>query len=195
MILTCPSCGATASACAWENDITAREAMQAIIALPPPAAKVSLGYLSLFRPEQRALTWRKAKKTVDALAALIAPGYVQVQGKPARPCPPQLWAMGMEQMIDRAPNLQRPMKNHNYLRQIVWQIADQADAHREQQGRRHELTGATKSHRPTDDEMSQAMRAYIEEHGEPAISQPMADSIRQMVQRMKEKQGGSHDVE
>ena len=39
------------------------------------------------------------------------------------------------------------------------------------------------------------MRAYIEEHGEPAISQPMADSIRQMVQKMKEKQGGSHDAE
>jgi len=54
MILTCPSSGATASACAWENDIIAREAMQAIIALPAPVAKVTLGYLSLFRPTERA---------------------------------------------------------------------------------------------------------------------------------------------
>jgi len=56
MILTCPSCGATASACAWENDITAREAMQAILALPASVGKVTLGYLSLFRPTERALT-------------------------------------------------------------------------------------------------------------------------------------------
>jgi len=98
-------------------------------------------------------------------------------------------------MIDRTASLQRPMKNHNYLRQIVWQLADQADTHREQQVQQNELTGVTKSHRSADDDMSPAMRTYIEEHGEPAISQPMADSIRQMVQKMKEKQGGSHDAE
>ncbi|MBV5329996.1 MAG: hypothetical protein JZU65_20615, partial [Chlorobium sp.] len=61
MILTCPSCGGTASACAWENDIAAREALQAIVGLPSPVISSTLGYLSLFRPDKRTLTWKKAK--------------------------------------------------------------------------------------------------------------------------------------
>lgn len=166
MILTCPSCGATASACAWENDITAREAMQAILALPAPVAKVTLGYLSLFRPMERALTWKKVKKVVGELSAQVALGYVQVQGKPARSCPPQFWAMGMEQMVERSATLQRPLKNHNYLRQIVWQLADQADAQQEQKVRHGEVTGALKARTSSEDGLSEVMRKYNKIHGE-----------------------------
>ena len=166
MILTCPSCGATASACAWENDIAAREAMQAVIALPAPVAKVTLGYLSLFRPLERALTWKKVKKVVGELSALVATGYLQVQGKPARSCPPQFWATGMEQMIERSATLQRPLKNHNYLRQIVWQLADQADAQQEQKVRQGEITGESKGRKPSDEGMSEVMRKFIAIHGE-----------------------------
>lgn len=166
MILTCPSCGATASACAWENDIAAREAMQTIIALPAPVGKVMLGYLSLFRPTERALTWKKVKKVVGELSALVATGYLQVQGKPARPCQPRLWAMGMEQMVERSATLQRPLKNHNYLRQIVWQLADQADAKQEQKVRQGEVTGESKDRKPSEEGMSEVMRKYIEIHGE-----------------------------
>jgi len=166
MILTCPSCGATASACAWENDIIAREAMQAIIALPAPVAKVTLGYLSLFRPTERATTWKKVKKVVGELSALIAPGYVQVQGKPARNCPPQLWAAGIEQMVERSATLTRPLPNHNYLRQIVWQLADQADAKQEQHQRKGEVNGVLRHRTSSDDEMSPIMLKYLELHGD-----------------------------
>ena len=41
MKLTCPSCGATASAEAWENDVEARKTIQAIIALPREVAIVA----------------------------------------------------------------------------------------------------------------------------------------------------------
>lgn len=75
MILTCPSCGATASAAAWENDMAARETLQAMLALPAPVGKAILGYMGLFRPDKRALSWRKAKRIVDELAALIGPGF------------------------------------------------------------------------------------------------------------------------
>ena len=166
MILTCPSCGATASAAAWENDMAARETLQAMLALPAPVGKAILGYMGLFRPVQRALSWRKAKRIVDDLAALIAPGHVQLQGKPARPCPPVLWAMAMEQMAWRG-DLQRPMKNHNYLRQIVWQLADQADAGREQAQRRAETDGSQRGIRPPSDPdgMSEIMRKLLCKQG------------------------------
>lgn len=172
MILTCPSCGATASAAAWENDMAAREALQAMIALPAPVARQVLGYMGLFRPDTRALTWKKAKTITTDLAALVAPGHVQVQGKPARPCPPHVWAAGMEQMVDRAATLQRPLKNHNYLRQIVWQLADQADAGREQLQRRSEADGSARANRmtppdpPVVEELSQLQRQYLARYGE-----------------------------
>ena len=199
MILTCPSCGATASANAWENDIEARAALQAIVALPPAVAKAALGYFSLFRPEQRALSWKKVRKITLEITALLAPGHVWVQGKAARPCPPQLWALAMEQMVERAATLQRPLKNHNYLRQIVWQLADQADARQEQQHRKHETDGSHRAIRPpsefsklgtefnsvpqeADDGMSEIMRKFIS-------SQPGTDLN---LSHGKLKNGDSH---
>jgi len=184
MILTCPSCGATASANAWENDIEARAALQAILGLPPAVAKAALGYFSLFRPEQRALSWKKVRKITQELVTLLAPGHVQVQGKPSRPCPPQLWAAAMEQMVERAATLQRPLKNHNYLRQIVWQLADQADARQEQQHRKQEADGSQRVTRPQSDPggMSEIMRKFIS-------SQPGTDLN---LSPGKLETGGSH---
>jgi len=167
MILICPSCGATHSAEAWENDMAAREALQAMIALPAPVSKAILGYMGLFRPRERALSWKKAKKITTELSSLITTGHVQVQGKPARPCPPHLWAMGMEQMVERAATLQRPLKNHNYLRQIVWQLADQADAQQEHAQRRTEIDGGQRVIRPPADPdgMSEIMRKLLTQQG------------------------------
>lgn len=167
MILTCPSCGATASANAWENDLEAREALKAITCLPPAVAKAALGYYSLFRPATRALSWKKVKTITLELTALVNPGYVQVQGKPARPCPAHLWAQAMEQMVDRATTLQRPLKNHNYLRQIAHQLADQADAKQEQHQRRMETDGSQRVIRPPADPdgMSEIMRKFDAQNG------------------------------
>jgi hypothetical protein len=163
----------------------ARQALQAACALPPEVSKVCLGYLSLFRPMQRALSWSKSLRIINELSALIAPGHIQVQGKPARPCPPRIWAVAMEQMVERSATLQRPLKNHNYLRQIVHQLADQADAGREKQVIKAEQTGSTKIIRPADDEMSPAMRRYIEENGDPLAS----PALGEMMQKMKDRQG------
>ena len=168
MNLTCPSCGAVHSAEAWENDIKARQALQATCSLPAELSKVLLPYLSLFRPDKRALSWSKSLKLINELQALVAQGHIQVKGKPARPCPPYLWAQGMEQMSMRT-DLSRPMPNHNYLRQIVWQLADQADARGEQITRQAETDGSQRVTRPPSDPegMSEIMRKYLTINGEP----------------------------
>ena len=146
MKLTCPSCGATASAEAWENDVEARKTIQAIIALPREVAIESMFYLGLFRPQQRSLSWRVALRIVQDLAALVAAGYVQVQGKPARPCPASIWAQGMRQMVEQRGTLTRPMKNHNYLRQIAWQLAEKLDADLEHRRVREDHGGTPRAH-------------------------------------------------
>ena len=106
--------------------MNARKVFAARATLPVEVSAPLLPYLALFRPDKRALSWSRTLKVMQELAALIAPGWVQVQGKPARECPPPIWAAGMAQMVERAATLQRPLKNHNYLRQVVWQLADQA---------------------------------------------------------------------
>lgn len=156
----------------------ARETMQAMLALPAPVSRSILGYMGLFRPTERALSWKKARKIVAELAALIAPGHIQIQGKPARPCTAHIWAQGMEQMAART-DLTRPMRNHNYLKQIVWQIADQADAGRELQQRRTETDGTqrvirTRKEQP--EEMSEIMRKAIALHGDPLEKQGGTDA-------------------
>lgn len=131
MKLICPSCGLTASAEAWINDAAARDLLLAVATLPAPLPKVVLPYLAIFRPERQALRWDKAGKIVAELAGMIALGHVQVQGKVARPCPPRIWAAAMEQMVERRDSIRRPLPNHNYLKQVAWQLADEEDGRNE----------------------------------------------------------------
>ena len=141
MKLVCPCCGATASAEAWANDAEAREALALACGLPEPVVRRVLSYLGLFRPAGQALRWQRAARLIATLADLASSGHVQVQGKPARPCGPEIWAAGMEQMGAQRERLSLPLKNHNYLRQVVWQLADQADAARESERIRDEKSG------------------------------------------------------
>ncbi|MHB8808943.1 MAG: hypothetical protein ACYC9M_02875 [Desulfobulbaceae bacterium] len=141
MRLICPGCGLTASAEAWLNDVYARDLLLVVARLPQPLPEACLPYLGLFRPESKALSWKKAKNIVTALAQLVGSGHVQVQGKPSRPCPPRIWAEAMGQMVERRDRITRPMPNHNYLRQVAWQLADEADANGEKQRNENERAG------------------------------------------------------
>lgn len=141
MRLICPGCGLTASAEAWLNDAEARELLLAVAKLAAPLPEAVLPYLGLFRPEQKALTWKKAKRLVAELVQLTGAGHVQVQGKPARPCPPRLWAEAMGQMVERRERITPPLPNHNYLRQVAWQLADQADSQAERRRTEAAMTG------------------------------------------------------
>lgn len=185
MILVCPSCGATHSAEAWENDMNARKAFAARAALPIEVSAHLLPYLALFRPDKRALSWSRSLKVMQELAALIAPGWVQVQGKPARECPPAIWAAGMAQMVERSATLQRPLKNHNYLRQVVWQLADQADAGRERTQHHEVVSGEQRARRQRGDDEDPFLKAYKEKHGAlPGVPAEVAESLAALKRRL-----------
>ena len=130
MILVCPSCGATHSAEAWENDRITRTVFAAQAALPREVCAVLLPYLALFRPDKRALSWSRTLKVMQELAALIAPGWVQVQGKPARECPRCHAALGAESRIrriktraeklDAVSHLSQSERDAKYLQTLRW---------------------------------------------------------------------------
>ena len=137
MKLVCPACGATASAEAWANDADARRALAALCNLPKEVQPVSFRYLALFRPDQRALPWARAVKLLEELKSLIRPGYVSIKGQVDRDCPPTLWAEAIEKMAAN-PTLSRPLKNHNYLRQVAWALAEGRDRRADQARREAE---------------------------------------------------------
>jgi len=155
MRLTCPGCGLVASAEAWANDAACREAFAEIVNLPPAVAKVALPYMSLFRPAKTALTWTKAHRLLKELRGLVEAGHVQVSGKVARPCSPQMWAMAIEEMLARRDRLDRSLPNHNYLRQVAHGLADRADSQAETRRNQDEASGSYR--RDTGSELSTVM--------------------------------------
>ena len=145
MKLICPSCGAVASAEAWERDQVARECLQAILALPVPVPKSILGYLSLFRPGKSSLSWKRALRLTREVARLVSSRYVTgVHGQVARPCSPTTWAAAMDEMSCRRDALSRPLGSHNYLREVAWGLAEAADKRREMSAREREVNGGSR---------------------------------------------------
>lgn len=157
MRLVCPSCGAAASAGAWENDAEARAAMAIIADLPRGVAAHALGWLALFRPRSRSLTWKRANRLLEELSVQVhAPEISWGQSVP-RPNHPQAWAQAMERLLARPPK-ELPLAGHNYLRRMVYAIADEMDAARERKGedRREDPRRLIEETTPEDYERNQA---------------------------------------
>jgi len=107
-----------------------------------------LNYLALFRPEKTALSWSRALTVAKDLHALVSAGTIQIEKKVARPCSPQQWVAGIEEMLARRDRLRLPMKNHNYLREIVYEAADRTDAKNEAAYHRAAQSGNVRPYQP-----------------------------------------------
>jgi hypothetical protein len=120
MRLICPSCGAIASAEAWENDAAARQALDVVTRLPGVVQSRVLPYLGLFRQGGRGLTWTRALRLLQQLQDMVESGTVRWEGGELRPCPPTVWAAALDAVLARRP---KGLKNHNYLRHVAWEMA------------------------------------------------------------------------
>ena len=184
----CPRCAYKAPVICFVDAAEYGAMMQVFSDLPYEVQKPFLKYLSLFKPASGcAIQSSKAERLTRDLVALVAKGYVSEQGKADRPCSSVFWVMGMERMQELAGTLDLPMKNHNYLRSIVYKLANQADAQREQHQRHQEVDGSQRVSRQlalnklgtefnavpqdADDGMSEIMRKYLAQYGEPHESE------------------------
>jgi len=165
----CPRCAYKAPVSCFVDAAEGGQLLQVFAELPYEVQKPFFKYLSLFRPDSGcAIQPSKAERLTRELVALTIKGYVTEKGKTDRPCSPSFWVIGMERMQELAANLDLPMKNHNYLRSIVYKLANQADAQREQQQRKEETDGTHRVSRPPSEEgLSEIMRKYIAQHGDP----------------------------
>ncbi len=137
MKLICPSCGAIHSAEAWFNEGEIKASFLIVVSLPKPVCDMVIGYLALFRPRTgRSLQWGKTRRLLTEIRAMISETHIKWDGKPARPCTSVMWGQAMTRMADQPP-ARLPLTSHNYLRAIVYDLADEAD--RQAEKRRNEM--------------------------------------------------------
>lgn len=77
----------------------------------------------------------RAVKIVQELVALVATGTVCKDERSGvrRPASALTWAAGIETMLQQRSSLTLPLETHNYLRAVVYGLADKADAAAERQ--------------------------------------------------------------
>lgn len=130
MQLCCPTCGTEFPIEAGWADADGKRLGVVLAGFDPAVGRAVIGYLRLFKPPKTALRIPKATRLLEELAALIASGRVcrDERGGIERPATPAHWAAGMEQMAAQRNRLSLPLDNHNYLRAVVFGLADAADA-------------------------------------------------------------------
>ena len=126
----CPSCGLKAELEVFAAQADIRAALAAALLLPAPLGRRALAYLRLFTPAHKALAVAKAGRLLADLQAAVASGQVRRHGID-RAAPQALWEAALDGMAERPPeNL--PLRDHAYLFQTVWNLAEKAAARQEQ---------------------------------------------------------------
>lgn len=183
MRLICPSCGAIASAEAWENDVAARQALDVVTRLPGVVQSRVLPYLGLFRQGARGLTWTRAHRLLQQIHDMVEAGTVRWEGGEERPCPPTVWAAALDAVLARRP---KALKNHNYLRHVAWEMASgeaarsERDVERARVSRTHVAGGAQAS--PGDEERARPLPDMVAARGDPDA--PASEEDRRKVYEM-----------
>lgn len=154
MRLICPSCGAMHSADAWHKDEQAREALALAVGMPPEVKAPCLAYLALFRPQggKQGLRWSRVRKLLMEIKALVERPYVQSGQRVGRPATAGIWGAAMQRMVD-CPPPSLPMRNHNYLIAVAYDLADAADRQVEVARNAAERRGDLKAVRASKDEL------------------------------------------
>ena len=185
---TCQVCGAVGPIEFFLSEAERGHICASLVKLPKEVQEVVFYYLGLFRPSSgRVIQAKKASRLLAEIKTLVGTGYVQIDKKAARPCPPRIWALAMEQMVDRRDRLNLPMPNHKYLMSIAYDLADQADAKNE----RAVNATSQRYHPPVDrsdanpalDPLEKARREWDAKHGaaeNAAIPGPLSSTIKGM---------------
>ena len=116
----CPACGATTSLDALLGHSEASRAFVAAINLVGDLAKPMIQYLGMFRSENRDLTFERASKLLNELAADINAKQIK-RGHHFYPAPKAAWVWAINTIIERRDQgkLQLPFKNHGYLYEVL----------------------------------------------------------------------------
>lgn len=130
MQISCPVCHARYALEAALTDAAAREAVALALKLPAPLGELLLGYIGLFRPTKRSLSWSRVTKLLTELQSMIKAGEIERNGR-AWAAPQAHWQAALEQMLTRRDKLSLPLANHGYLLEILAGMANKAEGRAE----------------------------------------------------------------
>ena len=147
MQIICPHCDHVFPIECGFSDVDGKRLAALLAEFEPVLGRATLSYLRLFKPPKTALRTARAVKIVQALWELVRAGTVCKDERSGlrRPASQALWADGVDQMLQGSAALSLPLENHNYLRAVVYGLADAADAKRE---RTHEADMRAGRNRP-----------------------------------------------
>lgn len=194
MRLTCPECGAQGALAAFLAEDDAKRLLSAVIDLVPALQRPALNYLALFKPTKNALSLPRAARLIGELRLLVDTGSVcrDERGGVRRAATPAMWVEGIEQMLAQRATLTLPLANHNYLRAVVFGIADSTDAKAEQAIEKQRQSG---NHRPapklgenSESKLANTMRWLRQQYD---LEQLTEDEFNKQVAEAKQKYGAS----
>lgn len=144
MKATCPHCGTYGPLETFLTADDAKSVQLAVASLPGELPRLTWSYLGLWRKpgSSRVLTWERAGRIVAELAELVAEPEIQWKGGRLVPSRPEFWAQAIKLILDRDAQgkLDRPLEAHNYLRAVVYELAEKAwhqgNVRREEEARR-----------------------------------------------------------
>lgn len=124
MRLICPSCRATHSLEAWQNDADVGTFIQMLLQVPSLELQRLLpSYLAFFRPNSgRKVSYKKLTTLLGELILMAQEPTISVDRQINRKNHVYYWVKSINQMLDCPPS-RIPLKNHNYLRMVVYDMA------------------------------------------------------------------------
>lgn len=130
MRTTCQNCGESQPLEAGFLDDDGKRLAMLCAEMEPVLGRAVLAYLPLFKPAVSKLRTARAVKIVQQLAVLIDAGTVcrDERGGIRRKATPAMWAEGIDQILANLRTVELPLANHNYLRAVVFGLADAVDA-------------------------------------------------------------------
>lgn len=128
----CPVCGAFGAPEIFLGEAVRREAIAKALRMPAPLATQIQAYIGLFRPAQRGHSLDRVERLMGELLVPIEAGKVRVNGRDW-PAPIEVWKEALDQMLARRERLTLPLKNHNYLFEVVAGESDKVEAKTERQ--------------------------------------------------------------
>lgn len=145
MQVCCPVCATDFPVEAGLTEGDGKRLAASLAGMDPALGRAVISYLRLFKPAKTALRMARAVTICSELQKLVDAGTVCRDERTGvrRPASPALWAGGIEQMLAQRDRLVLPLANHNYLREVVYGLADKADAVAEQAREQAARTGRT----------------------------------------------------
>lgn len=130
--VTCPCCYSDFPIEAGFSDADGKRLAALMAEFEPSLGRAALSYLRLFKPPKTGLRVSRAVTIIAELLQLVRAGTVcrDERNGLRRPAPASVWTAGIEQMLAQA-GIATPLDGHNYLRKVVFALADQVDAQAE----------------------------------------------------------------